>query len=192
MTSAPEILKKAAQHIEDRAATRDQVQAGGERSMSRTVAAFNALTGHALSEREGWLFMLVLKVARATNTPTGIPDDYEDAAAYAGLAGEAAARIMRAVAPVPIGEVREVEAAPRREVVIEGVGNVAVPNGYEWVAQDADGSWWAYKSKPSAICDQWAESGENPSACGYRNLSPAPTDSAGNPDWSTTLRQVGA
>lgn len=86
--TAPDILQRAAQHMQDRAAARDQP--GGERSMRRTVDAFNALTGHALSERDGWLFMAVLKMARATTTPAGTPDDYEDLAAYAALAGESA------------------------------------------------------------------------------------------------------
>ena len=83
---APDFLRKAAQHIEDRAAARDKPE--GERSMERCVAAFNAITGHALTERDGWLFMVVLKAARACNTPTGQRDDYEDLAAYAALAGE--------------------------------------------------------------------------------------------------------
>lgn len=82
---APDILKAAAGHLEARAASRDTV---AERSMARTVTAFNALTGHALSERDGWLFMATLKAARACTTPTGIPDDYEDGAAYFALAGE--------------------------------------------------------------------------------------------------------
>lgn len=59
--------------------------------MGRTVAAFNALTGHGLSERDGWMFMLALKCARAANTPTGHADDYEDMAAYSALMGECAA-----------------------------------------------------------------------------------------------------
>lgn len=84
---APDILKRAAKHMEDRAAARDQP--GGERSMARTVAAFNAITGHAISERDGWMFMVMLKAARACTTATGLPDDYEDLAAYAALAGEA-------------------------------------------------------------------------------------------------------
>jgi hypothetical protein len=86
--SAPAILKAAADHLDSRAALRDQPQ--GERSMARTVAAFNALTGHQVSERDGWLFMAVLKAARACTTPAGILDDYQDGAAYFGLAGEAA------------------------------------------------------------------------------------------------------
>lgn len=86
--SAPDLLKRAAQHMEDRAAARDQPN--GERSMKRTVEAFNALCGTSLSERDGWLFMAVLKAARATASPTGMQDDYEDGAAYFALAGESA------------------------------------------------------------------------------------------------------
>lgn len=85
---APEILQRAAQHMSDRAASREQPD--GERSMRRTVDAFNALTGHRLTERDGWLFMAVLKAARACNTAAGMPDDYEDGAAYFALAGESA------------------------------------------------------------------------------------------------------
>jgi hypothetical protein len=88
MSGAVDILQRAAGHIEARAAQRDQAQ--GERSMARTVAAFNALTGHLLSERDGWLFMVTLKMARACTTPTGLPDDYEDMCGYGGLAGESA------------------------------------------------------------------------------------------------------
>lgn len=85
--NAPDILTRAAQHIADRAASRDQPQ--GERSMARAVGAFNALTGHTLSERDGWLFMVALKAARATAGAHN-PDDYEDGAAYFALAGESA------------------------------------------------------------------------------------------------------
>lgn len=85
---APDILKQAAKHIEDRAAKRDKPD--GERSMGKTVAAFNAVTGNNLSERDGWVFMQMVKLARACTTPSGSPDDYEDAAAFSALAGEAA------------------------------------------------------------------------------------------------------
>ena len=36
----------------------------GERSMASTVKAFNALTGHNLTESEGWEFMVLLKLVR--------------------------------------------------------------------------------------------------------------------------------
>ena len=88
--TAHTILQDAAQHMLDRAAARDQPT--GERSMARCVTAFNALTGHSLSERDGWMFMVVLKAARACNTPAGQLDDYQDLAAYSALCGEAAAK----------------------------------------------------------------------------------------------------
>lgn len=87
--TAPGILQIAADAIADRAAARDQPT--GERSMARTVAAFNAITGRAITEREGWLFMAQLKAARAWGG-NHHADDYVDGAAYFGLAGESAAR----------------------------------------------------------------------------------------------------
>lgn len=88
--TAHTILQDAQQHMLDRAAARDQPS--GERSMERCVRAFNAITGSELSERDGWMFMVVLKATRACNTDTGLPDDYEDLTAYSALAGEAAAK----------------------------------------------------------------------------------------------------
>ena len=85
-TAAPEFLQKAMDAIQNRAAERDQEQ---ERSMARTVDMFNALTDHALSEREGWMFMVCLKMVRAQQGRLQL-DDYVDGSAYFGLAGEAA------------------------------------------------------------------------------------------------------
>lgn len=82
--SATDILKNAAGHIADRAKERDTDE---ERSMRRAVDSFNALTGAELSETDGLLFMVILKMARATAGGYN-PDDYEDMAAYAALAGE--------------------------------------------------------------------------------------------------------
>lgn len=81
------ILNDARDAIDKRAEERDQP--GGERSMSTTVASFNALTGHALTEREGWLFMVLLKLSRAQHGKLQ-HDDYIDGAAYVALAGESA------------------------------------------------------------------------------------------------------
>lgn len=60
---------------------------GGERSMAQTVEIFKAFTGIAISELDGWRFILCLKLARST---TGKPklDTYVDMAGYAALAGE--------------------------------------------------------------------------------------------------------
>lgn len=84
--SAPALLREAANVIEERAAERDLTR---ERSMKRAVAAFNTLTGSELSEVEGWLFMSVLKLSRAT-AGTFQSDDLHDCAAYVALALECA------------------------------------------------------------------------------------------------------
>lgn len=84
---AHEFLEKGAKHMRDRAEQRDAED--GERSMRRCVDAFNALEGTNLTEAQGWRFMVLLKYARSVNG-VFVADDYEDMAAYAGLAGECA------------------------------------------------------------------------------------------------------
>lgn len=86
---APDILKAAAGHMEERAATYDKPE--GERSMAATVSAFRCVTGHSLTEEQGWLFMQLLKAVRSQQGDYRA-DSYEDGAAYASLAGEAAYR----------------------------------------------------------------------------------------------------
>jgi hypothetical protein len=87
--SAPQILRTAIGHMEERAATYDQPQ--GERSMGKTVAMFNTLTEAKLTEEQGWLFMACLKMVRAQQGGYRA-DSYEDGAAYFALAGESAAQ----------------------------------------------------------------------------------------------------
>jgi hypothetical protein len=82
--SAPDLLCDAASLIEQRGADRDLPQ---ERSMRRAVSAFNALTGRDLSETQGWLFMVVLKLSRALGGRFN-QDDLLDCAAYVALALE--------------------------------------------------------------------------------------------------------
>lgn len=86
---APDFLQAALGHMQDRAKTYDKPQ--GERSMGAAVAAFNAATGHALTETQGWIFMVFLKAIR-TQQGAFRADNFEDMAAYAGLAGESAIR----------------------------------------------------------------------------------------------------
>ena len=88
---ADEILTAAAGHLKDRAATYDKPE--GERSVAATVRAFNAVTGDGLmnTEERGWLFLQMLKAVRSQQGAYRA-DSYEDGAAYAALAGEAAAR----------------------------------------------------------------------------------------------------
>ena len=85
--TAHSICQAAMGHMDDRATTYDQK--GGERSMGKTVTAFNALTGHQLTEEQGWLLMELLKCARSQQGNYRA-DNYEDATAYAALRGEAA------------------------------------------------------------------------------------------------------
>ena len=89
MTTAAGILKTAIGHMEERAVTYDKPS--GERSMGKTVAMFNALTDHGLSEEQGWLFMVCLKMVRSQQGRYRA-DSYEDGAAFFALAGENAAQ----------------------------------------------------------------------------------------------------
>ena len=84
--SATAILQEAHRCIADRAHERDQES---ERSMERTVTAFNAMYKLNLTEEQGWMFMVFLKAARASGGSFKL-DDYVDGSAYFALAGEAA------------------------------------------------------------------------------------------------------
>ena len=84
--TAPQLLEKAASHMRDRAATYDSPE--GERSMAKTVAAFNAITGRDLTETEGWLLLQVLKEVRLFQSPGYHADSAEDCIAYAALKAE--------------------------------------------------------------------------------------------------------
>jgi hypothetical protein len=85
--SAPRLLDQAAKHMRDRAATYDKPE--GERSMGKTVEAFNAITGRDLTESEGWLMMALLKMVRSQQRKEPHADSVEDLVAYSALFGEA-------------------------------------------------------------------------------------------------------
>lgn len=89
MVDAWTVLETAAGEMKDRAATYDN--ASGERSMAATVAGFAAITGVHMTEQQGWQFMEVLKMVRSNQGGFRM-DSFVDGAAYAALAGEAAAR----------------------------------------------------------------------------------------------------
>lgn len=110
MTSPPnpypvQILHDAASTLIERGTQRDTGGASQpqERSMAAAVRAFNALEGAQLSERQGWMFMVLLKASRqaasARNGRYNL-DDYLDGAAYNALAAEAAAAALGALAEV--------------------------------------------------------------------------------------------
>jgi hypothetical protein len=85
--SAIEFLERAADLMLERGKEYDSPT--GERSMERTVFAFNVLTGNILSEQDGWLFMLLLKLSRQQQSTEWHQDSSEDAIAYAALLAEA-------------------------------------------------------------------------------------------------------
>lgn len=88
---APEFCDRAAELMRERAAQYDKPE--GERSMARTVAAFNAVTGRDLPESEGWLFMLLLKQVRQWQQPGKYhADSAEDGVAYSALLAESLKR----------------------------------------------------------------------------------------------------
>ena len=88
--TAGDFLGAALNHLGDRASTYDNPT--GERSMGRTVEAFNAITGHKLTEEQGYLFMCLLKQVRSQQGKYK-SDSYEDGAAYFALMGECAAKV---------------------------------------------------------------------------------------------------
>jgi hypothetical protein len=61
----------------------------GERSMGRTIAAFNAITGRELTEAEGMLLLAILKMVRDRQRKVPHQDSCEDLIAYAALYAEA-------------------------------------------------------------------------------------------------------
>ena len=86
---AATLLTDAAKIMEERGKQYDSP--GGERSMAKTVATFNAATGRNLTETEGWFFMECLKNVRFfQNTSTPHEDSVKDKIAYAALFGESA------------------------------------------------------------------------------------------------------
>lgn len=87
MTKSTDFLDNAKKIQEDRAKQYDSAQ--GERSMAKTVAAFNTITSHTLTEAEGWLFMQILKDVRQWQTETYHEDSAVDSVSYASLKAEA-------------------------------------------------------------------------------------------------------
>lgn len=88
--TSSEVLERAAQHMRARAATYDSPE--GERSMGKTVQAFNAVTGQTLTEAQGWLLLQILKDVRLFARDGYHADSAEDCVAYAALKAEAKGR----------------------------------------------------------------------------------------------------
>ena len=88
---ADEILQVATEAIVQRGVMYDSTGQQQERSMGKVVAMFNAMTGHELTNEQGWKFMCLLKLARSEQGEFSL-DSFIDLAAYAALAGEEAAK----------------------------------------------------------------------------------------------------
>lgn len=84
--SAVVILSTSAGIMEERGKQYDQE--GGERSMGKTVAAFNIITGRDLKESEGWLLMQILKDVRDRTTVAPHADSLVDCVAFSALKAE--------------------------------------------------------------------------------------------------------
>lgn len=86
--TADQLLTNSASILEERGKQYDSEE--GERSMGKTVAAFNIITGHNLKESEGWLLLQVLKDVRQWTTPDKYhKDSGEDGITYSALKVEA-------------------------------------------------------------------------------------------------------
>lgn len=85
--NATELLTRAAELMDLRAMDYDDDR--GERSMAKAVEAFNAVTGQALEESEGWLLLQLLKDVRQWSCKGYHQDSAEDCIAYAALKAEA-------------------------------------------------------------------------------------------------------
>jgi hypothetical protein len=88
MMKAEQFLRQGADVLAERGKEYDKPE--GERSMARTVAAFQAITGKELTEAEGWLFMQVLKDVRQWQNPDRYHEDSAvDGVNYSALKAEA-------------------------------------------------------------------------------------------------------
>jgi hypothetical protein len=85
-------LDEAKRIQDERGAIYDSTGSTKERSMGKTVAAFNAITGKDLTEAEGWLLQQLLKDARQWANPTVFHlDSATDGVSYSSLKAEALA-----------------------------------------------------------------------------------------------------
>lgn len=103
----------------------------GERSMGRTVAAFNAITGRDLTEAEGWLLLQVLKDVRQWQNPDKYHHDSAlDGVAYASLKAEALSGDYSAAVPPCT--------APAQAALPEGWTDIRAPHPPFGIGQKLD------------------------------------------------------
>ena len=80
---AADILQRSADLLKERGKQYDT--ADGRSSMDRAVTAFNAITGHTLTEADGWLLMQMVKDARQWAKQGYHADSAEDCISFAAL-----------------------------------------------------------------------------------------------------------
>jgi len=85
-----DLLFEAQCTLAKRGVQRDTTVGGDkhERSMKRIVEVFNSITDLDLTEREGWLFMLAVKLARIQAAKQFDRDSYVDLVGYTALLAE--------------------------------------------------------------------------------------------------------
>ena len=92
LNTASEFLTHANKVMTERGETYDKSTAvSQERSMGKTIEAFNVITGRDLKESEGWLLMLLLKQTRQYSSEKYHEDSALDSVAYSALLAEALA-----------------------------------------------------------------------------------------------------
>jgi len=87
LPTAVRLLGRAVELLDARGQQYDSPK--GERSMLKTVTAFNTITGNNLTESQGWLFMQILKDVRLFQHNGYHRDSAEDCIGYAALKAEA-------------------------------------------------------------------------------------------------------
>lgn len=83
---AVEFLEKSKSTMEERGEVYDSKD--GERSMEKTINAFNNVTGKNLTTSHGWLIMLLLKQVRQESSENYHEDSALDSVAYSALLAE--------------------------------------------------------------------------------------------------------
>lgn len=138
----------------------------GERSMGATVRAFNAITGHALEESDGWMLLGLLKLVRQSQNPEKYHHDSAlDFVAYASLYAEAASE-----------QCGQLEANKQAGEWIKWDGGNCPVSPYEIVdVRHRDGEIFENTRADGRNCRDWSHSDEDGDIMEYR-LSPTSTD----------------
>lgn len=86
---APDFLQQAKETMEERGKSYDKDGDQEERSMAKAIAMFNLATGRDLTDSEGWMLMVLLKIVRQWSAEPYHHDSALDSVAYTALMAEA-------------------------------------------------------------------------------------------------------